>query len=309
MPTYQYDYVVLHNTATAIDLTGYALQTINGTGTGTWAVLDLTGGSVPAYGYYLIQLGTTASTLGGAALPVTSDATAADAMALGPNSAKIAITDTTTALTGAVSTGATIIDMVGFGTQANAREGASSADNAPSPTNTTAIVRSATDGWDTNVNSADFVSGAPSPKNSASSPLNATPSITSSATAEFAENDTGIVLNVDAFDPEGDTENGGGLTYAIVANVNDDSALFTIDTDTGALSFIAPPNFEAGMGHGTTSNNYVLNVRATDSGGALAAQVDQAVTITVTDVNEFSVSGRSGRRARTCAGRHKRWSR
>ena len=93
VPTYQFDYVVLHNTTgTAIDLTGYALQTLNGQGTGTWRVLDLSGGSVPAFGYFLVQIGTTASSLGGDPLPVTPDATAPNTMVLGPNSAKVAIT-------------------------------------------------------------------------------------------------------------------------------------------------------------------------------------------------------------------------
>lgn len=286
VPTYQYDYVVLHNTTgTAIDLSGFALQTINGTGTGNWSVLDLTGGSISAYGYYLIQLGTTASTLGGAALPVTADATAGDAMALGPNSAKLAITNTTTALTGAISTGASIVDMVGFGTQANAREGSSSANNAPSPTNTTAITRDAAGGFDTNVNSADFVSSTPNPRNTSSDRFN----ITSTAAASFAENATGTVLDVNAFDPEGQTENGGGLTYSIVTNTGDDSGLFTIDSATGALAFLTPPNFEAGTGHGSNPNEYVLTVRLNDN-GAPGRQVDQAITITVTDVNEFAVS-------------------
>lgn len=294
VPTYQYDYVVLHNTTgSAIDLTSYALQTINGTGTGTWTVLDLTGGTVPAFGYFLIQLGTTASSLGGAALPVTPDATGGDTSALGPNSAKVAITNTTTALTGAVSSGATIVDMVGFGTQANAREGSSSANNAPSPTNTTSIVRNPADGWDTNINSADFASGTPAPKNSSSPPLNSTPSVTSAATATFAENATGTVLDVNAFDPEGNTENGGGLTYSIVANASDDSALFTIDTNTGALSFITPPDAEAGTGHGATSNDYVLRVQVLDSGGTLAALGTQDVTITVTNVSPETIIGTS----------------
>ncbi len=285
VPTYQFDYVVLHNTtASAIDLTGYALQTINGPGTGTWAVFDLTGGTVPAFGYFLIQLGTTASALGGAPVPVTPDAIATSTdMELGPNNAKIALTNTTTALSGAVSSGGSIVDMVGYG-NANAREGSGSANNAPSPTNTTAIARNAAGGFDTNVNSADFATTTPNPRNSSSDRFG----ITSATSASFAENATGTVLDVNAFDPEGQTENGGGLTYSIVANASDDSALFSIDSATGALTFVAPPDFEGGTGHGSTVNEYVLSVRLDNT--ITGRQVDQALTITVTDVNEFAVS-------------------
>jgi len=79
------------------------------------------------------------------------------------------------------------------------------------------------------------------------------------------------VTDVDATDPDGQT-----LTYAITGGA--DEALFSIDSSSGELSFIAPPNFVLGG-----DNDYEVEITVSDFGG----QTDvQTINVTVTDPND-----------------------
>src|SRR3546814_7578637 len=77
---------------------------------------------------------------------------------------KVALSESTTALGGSCPTGNA--DFVGYGS-ANCSEGS---DAAPGLSNTTAALRNGGGCTDTNVNGADFTSGTPNPRNSASAP-------------------------------------------------------------------------------------------------------------------------------------------
>lgn len=101
--------------------------------------------------------------------------------------------------------------------------------------------------------------------------VNEAPTLTSAATANFAENATGTVYTATATDPDA----GAVLTYALAGA---DAALFNINATTGAVTFAAAPNFEA-----PRSNVYDITVTASDGTNTTAAQ---AVAITVTNVNE-----------------------
>ncbi|MFN3238473.1 MAG: beta strand repeat-containing protein, partial [Pseudomonadales bacterium] len=97
---------------------------------------------------------------------------------------------------------------------------------------------------------------------------------------DLAENTT-LVTDFFARDANGDT-----ITYGI--NGGADASFFSIDTTTGELSFDASPDFETPQGDvpgapGANDNAYVVNVTATDTTGRTTTQ---AVTVTVTDVNE-----------------------
>ena len=70
------------------------------------------------------------------------------------------------------------------------------------------------------------------------------------------------------------------LTYGISGGA--DQALFTINAATGALSFVAPRDFEAAA-DANGDNVYVVQVRVTDSQGGMATQT---IAVTVTDVAE-----------------------
>ena len=70
-----------------------------------------------------------------------------------------------------------------------------------------------------------------------------------------------------------------GVSYSLSGA---DSALFTINASTGAVTFIASPNYEA-PADSNTNNVYDFTVTATDGSGNTA---DQAVALTVTNVGE-----------------------
>ncbi|WP_223787874.1 beta strand repeat-containing protein [Marinicella meishanensis] len=112
---------------------------------------------------------------------------------------------------------------------------------------------------------------------------NNAPTITTPAAVSVQENQT-AVIDVNATDPEGDVE-GAGLTYSITGAIDD--ALFTIDVNTGVLSFISAPDFE-NPSDVDTDNVYNVQVTVTDSGAATDVQ-DLAVTVTNDVVDDTAV--------------------
>ena len=99
------------------------------------------------------------------------------------------------------------------------------------------------------------------------------PTITSRASASFAENSTGVAYTATGTDPNGDV-----LTWSLGGV---DFARFNIDSASGAVTFKAAPDFEAPADNGA-NNVYNISVIAFD--GAL--RTAKAVAITVTNVNE-----------------------
>ena len=102
------------------------------------------------------------------------------------------------------------------------------------------------------------------------------PMLTPTATASVAENTTDV-LTVAATDPDAGTT----LTYSITAGA--DSAQFSIDQSTGALTFKTAPDFEAASADGDDDYEVIVTV----SDGTNSAM--QTITVTVTDVNEAPV--------------------
>ena len=90
----------------------------------------------------------------------------------------------------------------------------------------------------------------------------------------ISENNT-FVTNVPATDPDA----GQPLTYSIAGGV--DAALFTIDADTGALSFAAAPNLEVPT-DANGDNLYDVTVQVSD--GSLTD--NQAIAVSIANVNE-----------------------
>jgi len=153
----QADFIELFNRGSqAVDLTGWTVQYASASGV-TWERSTLSGSVQPGQ-YYLVQENQGSV---GASLP-TPDATGG--INLSASAGKVAVVTTNDLLSGSAPTGPQIIDFVGYGT-ANAAEGTP----APSPNNVTAILRHSNGCTDTNDNSADFVTGAPNPRNRASS--------------------------------------------------------------------------------------------------------------------------------------------
>jgi VCBS repeat-containing protein len=102
---------------------------------------------------------------------------------------------------------------------------------------------------------------------------NVAPTMTSATNVSIAENTT-TVQTVTATDPV-DT-----LTYGITGGT--DQSRFTINAVTGALSFIAAPDFES-PADADTNNTYLVQVTAADGDGGTASHL---MTVTVTDAND-----------------------
>ncbi|MEZ5652839.1 MAG: DUF4347 domain-containing protein [Burkholderiaceae bacterium] len=115
------------------------------------------------------------------------------------------------------------------------------------------------------------------------SAVNDAPLITSDGAGPTAslsgpENST-TVTTVSAADPDSAT-----LTFSIAGG--DDAALFSIDPNTGAVSFASPPDFEAPLDL-NADNVYLLTVAVDDGAGGSDSQ---DIDFTVSNLNEGPVS-------------------
>jgi lamin tail-like protein len=155
------DYVELFNRgAGTVTVTGWSVQYASSSGS-SWAKANLSG-TIPAGGYYLVQLASGGSA--GAGLPA-ADATGP--MNMSGSSGKVALVTNQTLLTCGASAclpNASIRDFVGYGS-ANQFEGSAA---APTLANTTAELRAALGCTDTDNNSADLAPGTPAPRNASS---------------------------------------------------------------------------------------------------------------------------------------------
>ena len=104
--------------------------------------------------------------------------------------------------------------------------------------------------------------------------VNEAPTITSSATADVEEGTTDV-LTVTAVDPDTDAV----ITYSVSGGA--DSSKFSINPNTGILTFKDAPDFEM-SGSANDDNVYEVEVTASDGENEVA----QPITVTVTDVNE-----------------------
>ncbi|MFC1224215.1 lamin tail domain-containing protein [Pedobacter sp. BG31] len=173
---YKNDFIELYNpTLSAVDLTGWSVQYASATGTGNWTVTTLSGSIAPK-GFYLIQQ--SAGTGGTTNLPIPDKI---GTITMSGTAGKVLLSNSTTAQTGSLPTGATVIDLVGFGATANGFEGTAP---APAPSNTSSIERKASatsdantmgtggteefagNGYDSDQNAADFIVRTPNPQNS-----------------------------------------------------------------------------------------------------------------------------------------------
>jgi len=223
---YQNDFVELFNrSASPVALSGWSVQYASASGTGNFsanAVIALSGTLQPGQ-YYLIKLASNGAV--GVALP-TADATVTGLNISGA-SGKVALVSSATGL--ACNGGSTpcssaqlaqIVDLVGYGA-------ANFFESAPTPllTNTTAALRSSAGCTDTDVNNADFTTGAPAPRNTASplspcggGPVNAP--VVASCPANFAVVlGSGGVANLSASDSDGVVST-AAITSAPVAGIS-----------------------------------------------------------------------------------------
>lgn len=165
--TFNRDYVELFNaTSQPVDVTGWSLQYSSATGTGLFSgngVTVLTGVIQPGQ-YYLVAFATAtagASLTGENANGTTNLSGASGKVVLVNNSNGLACNGGSSPCNATQQ--AQIVDLVGYGT-ANYFE----TQAAPALTSSTALLRAGNGCTDTNNNSTDFVTGAPTPRNTAS---------------------------------------------------------------------------------------------------------------------------------------------
>ena len=155
--TYTRDYVELFNRGgAAVSVNGWSVQYAGTTGT-SWQTAALSGTVQPGQ-YFLVGLGTGTGGISGIPAPDVNGG-----ISISATVGKIALVNSTTALSGACPTGG-VIDLVGYGTGTNCSETAV----VPTLSPTTAAVRAASGCTDTDNNAADFTVTTPLPRNSGS---------------------------------------------------------------------------------------------------------------------------------------------
>ena len=168
--TYQNDFVEIFNRgANPVSLAGKSLQYASSTGTSWTNKVDLPAVTLEAGQYFLVKLFSQAAV--GAVLPA-QDATGTINMS--GTTGKIALVSNTVVLSGTnPAGGATVIDMLGWGA-ANGYEGAPAA-----VTSNTTASRRVNACVDSDVNSSDFSSLTPAPRNTSSpfTPCGGSPAI------------------------------------------------------------------------------------------------------------------------------------
>lgn len=182
--TYTNDYVELHNNSVLPqDISGWSIQygsAAQNFATNASNMFVIPANTILSPGqYYLVQLGNTGT--GGAALPVTPDATSPNVNA-SASSGKIALVSNSTALgCGATATpcslpSANIVDLVSYGAANNAEGDAPANGGTALTSNQYGIVRNAAGCQDTDNNNADFTAVQnPVPRNSLSLPVVCSP--------------------------------------------------------------------------------------------------------------------------------------
>ncbi len=251
--TYTNDFVELFNRGSSpVSVTGWSVQYASSSGT-TWQTTALSGTLQPGQ-YFLVQQATGA---GGTTPLPTPDV--AGSIAMSATSGKVALVDSTAALSGSCPTSTT--DLVGYGS-ANCFEGAGA---APGLSNTTAAIRASNGCTETDHNAADFAAGSPSPRNTATPLAPCTGPPADPVINEFVANHTGTdseafvelfgapSTDYSAFtvlEIEGDNPNQGIIDAALPVATTNGSGYWTDDEDmeNDAITILLVEGFTGSVG-------------------------------------------------------------
>ncbi len=228
---YKNDFIEVFNRGvTPVDLAGWSVQYNSATATTAWSVTPLcaTGTCLLQPGQYFLVHEAAGS--GGSANLPAPDATGTIAMTAGTG--KVALVNNTTALSGACPSGASIADLIGYGSAASTTnfcfEGAGP---AAAPGNTTAVFRKGGGCVDTNDNAADSFVHTTVPRNT-SSPLSSC----------AGGRSTDIVVD-DVTVTEGNT--GAVAATFTVSLLSPSTSTVTVDYRTANGSATEPADYEA----------------------------------------------------------------
>ncbi|MCC6257249.1 MAG: lamin tail domain-containing protein [Chitinophagaceae bacterium] len=278
--TLKADYVELHNiSGSAISLFGYSIQYASATATGKWTGFsELPALSIPAGGYFLIQM--SAEGANGASLP-TPDHVANPSIAMAAANGRTALVLGLDTLIGC-PTGGTVVDLVGYGTS-NCHEGATA---CAALSSTLAGFRNNNGCTDTDVNSADFTTGAPAPRNSAS-PIAAcgviNPSLTATPTSlSFGNITVGSASASQTYVLSGSNLQGAPGNITVTAPSSD----FQVSNDNSTWGGSTTIAFSSPTLSGAAGTVYVrftpqsvgpLSGNASNTGGGIGTSVDVAL--------------------------------
>lgn len=256
--TFNRDFVELFNrSSSTVNITGWSIQYATAANTfgGTNNSYTITTASIPAGGYYLVGFGATGA--GGATY--VADQTLAVG-GLNGTAGKIALANNATTVTYSTPTSfsANAVDIVGYGSAANAYEGAGPATPAPA-NNAGAFFRISGGCTDTNNNSADFALGSVLLRTSTTTavPCAAAPTITSFTPASGPINS---VVTLTGTGLTGATAVRFNTTAAASFSVTDATtivATVAAGTTTGAISVTTPG------GTATSATNFVVTATPT----------------------------------------------
>jgi uncharacterized protein len=320
--TLKNDYIELFNPSTApIDVTGWSVQYAASAGT-SWQRTNLNPYTIQPGQYYLVQ---EAPGAGGTDSLPTPDATGSIPMSA--TAGKVVLVKNQTTIAAGTSCPTTdAADFVGYGTSANCFEG-----SGPTPTlsNTTAALRGAHGCTDTDANNADFTSGTPTPRNTASplDPCATTPTLTiddvsanegNSGTTSFdftvslsspaATDVTFDIATADntAIAPDdytaksltGQTIPAGSTTYSFDVSVNGDTTTEPDETFSVDVGNVAGATLGDGQGQGTIVNDDVCGQPYTPiyqiQGSGQTAAITGSVTTQGVVVGDFDGPTSSG---------------
>ncbi|MBI1765440.1 MAG: lamin tail domain-containing protein [Acidobacteria bacterium] len=241
--TWRNDFIELFNRGpAAVNLSGWSIQYASSTGT-TWQKTDLTGSLQPGQ-YLLIQQASGGTN--GAVLP-TPDVTGTIAMAA--TAGKVALLNSATLIASgtACPSGASLVDLVGYGSGTNCFEGSNP---TPAPSATNAVFRAASGCTDNDNNATDFSAAAANPRNIAS-PL--APCSTSTPPTGNASAAPNPVL----------TGAGALLTVTVAPGANPPSTGITVRGDLTGIGGAANQTFfDNGTNGDATANDNIFSFQA-----------------------------------------------
>lgn len=261
------DFIELFNRgSSSVDVSGWSVQYASSAGS-TWQRTNLSGAIAPG-GYYLVQ---EAAGAGGTTPLPTPDMTGAIAMSA--TSGKVALVTNQTLLTCGATAGdclpnASIRDFVGYGSAATNFEGSGP---AATLSNTTAAFRTASGCTDTDDNAADFTTGSPTPRNTASA-ANLCP--------------TGVSLTIN--DVSANEGNSGTTSFDFTVSLSSPAGTggVTFDIATADNSAASPDDFAARALTGQTipagSSTYTFSVSVN---GDTTTEPDEMFFVNVSNVS------------------------
>ena len=251
---YNSDYVELYNRSTSlVSLSGWSLQYAATSGT-SWNSAALSG-TIAAGKYFLVKL---AGGPSGAALP-SPDSTPTTSINMGGTSGKVALMNSTAVLTGSSPLGVSgLQDFVGYGT-ANAYEGSGA---APGSSSTLAVFRLGGGSTDTGNNVADFLAGAPNPRNSSTSGTLVAPVITSPTTSSGAVGQTFSYQITASNSPS----SFGASNLPPWANINPTNGLISSTNPTAGTNVVT---ISASNSVGVASTNLTITILPSGGGGGV----------------------------------------